>query len=292
MKKLFSILAIAVLALAFVSCENEKGGKYFKITGEVTDSTAHVTITPADTTWYYGIGAYTTQQVAQYTLDTLLAYDFEELKGAYEGGYPLDEVAFKGEFETTFDLPANFSFVIFAYQIIEGEDGSVSLGGWDKKIITTKSVKVLGERNLGEFVGEENTDCEDYRDYDGSVGIYGWNEEDSVEVGMCIYDDDFKGSYNSQDLDKNYSYVWVGGEYGLPVVDCSLKGTVNASAGTGTLKGWALCYDGIKYKFSITYTLPTEEPAPAPAHRIAAKKVAAAPANNDFKQLKIKRFRK
>ena len=291
MKKIFSILAAAIIALSFASCENEKGGKYFKITGEVTDSTAHITITPADTSVYYYWGAYTLGELAQYSLDTILAYEFDYVKSYYES-YTLEQlegdVVFKGEYETTFTrLPANFSFVVVAFQVIEGEDG-ISMGGWDKKIITTKNVKVVGTENLGEFVGDDYAALIDAREDMGVYAVAAAN--DTAQVFIILYDDDFKGSYDAQDLAVMYGcQVAVNGEVAT-LVDCSLKGTVNASAGTGTLKGWVLGDNGIKYKLSITYTLPTEEPAPAPARFAAMKGLLDEGAK--AQKPAIKRFRK
>ena len=301
MKKIFSILAAAVIALSFASCEkSDLGAKYFKIkVTDITDSSAVVSITPTDTAMIYGIGMYYTSAIKEYTLDTIVAYAAEEFQ-YYVDNYGVsleDLVSYDylyqgpvGPEEVSF--PANSAITIIAYEVLLSEDSVISIGRVASKNFSTKKVPVVGNEDLGVL---ENSYFEDYRDWDGSFYVEGWNLDEAGEnytayVGLCIFDEDFVGTFNFDDFDSDpdYSYVYTPEAGLVGLGDAKVKGTVNGE--TAKLEGWVVGTNVIKYSFSVEY-VPEEEGEPAPARRVAAKKEVAKEAIVLEKQkLAVKKF--
>ena len=287
MKKIFAFVAAALVAFSFTSCENEKtGSKFFKITvSNIEATTADLSVVPADTTSYYGVGLFLTSDVVKYKADTIAAEAAAAIAEYVEKGYGLDVLAQhgivrKGKLESPVEgLPSNSEITVIAYQLVE-QGKTVVLGEVSYKNFKTKDIEIKETVDLGVLQGGG---FEDYRSDDGSYLAYA-TDKAHYDVTLNIYDEDFSGDYTEADLDAEYSYIWtaeMNSENALPIVKAELK-NVPGNGNDATISGWAVASNGIKYKFSFTY--PTVE-AKAP-------KKAAAKGGLKKASLKVVRFNK
>ena len=275
MKKFFAFVAAALVAFGFTACEGAGGGSnFFKITvSNIGSTTADLSIVPADTTVYYGVGLFYTADVVKSTADSIAAEYIAEIAAIIEQGYGLDVMAqygivLKGKLESPLEnLPANSELTVLAYRVVE-QGGTVVLGDVTTKNFKTKDVVVTEEVDLGTLA---NGYFEDYRGEDGSYMAYGWDDEQTIEIGLNIVDDDFVGKFTENELMLEYSYIWtkdMNSENGLAILKAQLEGKL-AGQDKASVAGWVIAANGIKYKFSFTY--PTVEEA-ASAPKKAAKK--------------------
>lgn len=284
MKKIFSILAAAVIAFSFSSCE--KGNSVvmngFKINVDsITESSAFTHVEFADTTTYFSVSLYAAEALKQYPADTLAAYGLETIAGYVSYGYTLADLAKYGvvnlgTFEYSWSgLPANTDIAVIAYQILENESGELSVGKIATLIFRTKDIipaKVVALTDLTQ------TDFFDYRDFDGSWLVYANRADSTQEIALNIYDEDFTGTYTVSDIEGEYSYVFADTTI-VDIAKASITGTENAEAQTATLDGWVIGTNAVKYTFNFTFS--TVEAAGAPVRK-AAKKI------NTNKEIKLK----
>lgn len=284
MKKIFSILAAAVIAFSFSSCE--KGNSVvmngFKISVDsITESSAFTHVESADTTTYFSVSLYAAEALKQYPADTLAAYGLETIAGYVSKGFSLAELAKYGvvnlgTFEYSWSgLPANTDIAVIAYQILENESGELSVGKIATLIFRTKDIipaKVVALTDLTQ------TDFYDYRDLDGSWLVYANRADSTQEIALNIYDEDFTGTYTISDIEGYYSYVFADTTI-VEIAKASITGTENAEAKTATLDGWVIGTNAVKYTFNFTFSTVEAEGAPV---RKAAKKI------NTNKEIKLK----
>ena len=274
MKKIFAIVAAALVAFSFTSCEKkDAGSKFFKITvSDIESTTANVSIVPADTTAYYGAAFYYAEDFAKYGADTLAAdytADLAALAQQY-GASTLIQYGyiFQGELSSPVEsLSPNTEYAIIAFQLeVNGDE--VALGKEiSYKTFKTKEVEVAGEVDLGVLDG---AGFEDYRSDDGSYIAYA-TDDATYDVTLNIYDEDCLGNFTEADLDAEYSYIWtaeMNSETALAIAKAELK-SVSAGVDAATISGWVVASNGIKYKFSFTH--PTAAADKAPAKKVAKK---------------------
>ncbi len=279
MKKIFAIVAAALVAFSFTSCENEKtGSNFFKITiSNIEATSADVEIVPADTTAYYGATFFYGDDFAKYGADTLAADYASQLatlaqqygaSALIQHGYIL-----QGKLSSPVEnLSPNTEFALIVYQL-EVNGNEVALGKEiSYKTFKTKDIEIASEVDLGVL---EGGGFEDYRSEDGSYIAYA-TDNATYDVTLNIYDEDFNGNYTEADLDAEYSYIWtadMNSETALSIAKAELK-NVPGNGNDATISGWVVASNNIKYKFSFTY--PTVEEASAP--KKAAAKNALKPA--------------
>ena len=275
MRKIFSILAAAVIALSFASCEKtDPGMKFFhmKVT-DITDSSAVLSITPADTTVAYYLNCYNAREVDEYNLDTLIASDINFLQGGLDGGLTKEQIIdyylYQGPFGpyTADGLKLNTEYVFWAYEVVFEED-KVSLGRVAVKRFTTKTIPVVETVDLGALNEGVIIDLHEDEDY-GFYFIEGWTEGEEenlvADVGVAIYEEkDLNGTYYYADIEPYFSGVMIPDETETvnrwEVVDAKITCNTKSNL-TGKAKGWVVGSNGVKYKFSFDY-IP-DELAPA-----------------------------
>ena len=266
MRKIFSILAAAIIALSFASCEKaDVGAKYFKIrVTDITDSSAVISVTPADTSMIYLVTAYPTADIERYTLDTIVSYLEYELEDYldYKGGATLEDLVAEGSLfqrpfgPKTIALYANTAWTVLACELLQAEDGAVSVGRVATKKFTTKKVQVVETIDLGVL---QEVGCDDDRESDGSFGVWGTSEDGAYAIEVWFFDEDLKGSYDFNDIGINWSGIsnLANGE-GFSLADAKLVGTYVEATGAGKLEGWVVANNGVKYKFTANYVLEPE----------------------------------
>ena len=280
MKKIFSIVAAALVAFSFVSCNNEQtGSSFFKLTVSNIEATSvDVEIVPADTTVYYGATLFYGEDFAKYGADTLAA-DFASQLAALAQQYGASALIQHGyilqgkQSSPAEGLSSNTEYALIACQLNVNGD-VVTLGKEiSYKTFKTKDIEIKSEVDLGVL---EGGGFEDYRDLDGSYIAYA-TDQATYDVTLNIYDDDFSGDYTEADLETSeYSFIWtkdMNSEKGLSIAKAELK-NVPGNGNDATISGWVVASNNIKYKFSFTY--PTVEAASAP--KKAAAKNALKPA--------------
>ena len=274
MKKIFSILAAAVIAFSFSSCEkgNSINVNGFKISVDsITESSAFTHVESADTATYFSVSLYAAEALKQYPADTLAAYGLERIAYYVSSyGMTLEELAGygvvnRGTFEYSWSgLPANTDIAVIAYQILEN-DSALSVGKIATLIFRTKDIvptKVVALTDLTQ------TDFSDYRDLDGSWLVYANRADSTQEIALNIYDEDFTGTYTVSDIEGDYSYVFADTTI-VDIAKASITGTENAEAKTATLDGWVIGTNAVKYTFNFTFS--TVEAAGAPVRKAAKK---------------------
>ena len=301
MKKFYVMMAAALVAFSFASC-NKKGQNEpepskgdepvaaFNIqVSDIEATTALVTVTPADTaaTYYWevfqaegfdGLSDDSIYAALKYNIDYMIAY--------YEVYYGMEltyaDFLSKGEEHYNYEsLNPETDYVVLAVNMDEECNFS---GAVVKKAFRTKEVVITDEVDLGALQGGG---FEDYRSEDGSYIAYA-TDDATYDVTLNIYDEDFSGNYTEADLEGEYSYIWtaeMNSENALSIAKAELK-NVPGNGDVATISGWVVATNGIKYKFSFTY--PTVEESEAPK-KVAAKKVAL---RKDVKGLKNFKFQK
>ncbi len=280
MKKIFSIVAAALVAFSFVSCNNEQtGSSFFKLTvSNIEATTVDVEVVPADTTAYYGATLFYGDDFAKYGADTLAADYAAQLatlaqkygaSALIQRGYIL-----QGKLSSPAEgLSPKTEYALIAFQLNVNGD-VVTLGKEiSYKTFKTKDIEIKGEVDLGVLQGGG---FEDYRSEDGSYIAYA-TDMATYDVTFNIYDDDFSGDYTEADLETSeYSFIWtkdMNVADPLLIVKAELK-NVPGNGNNANLSGWAIATDGIKYKFSFDY--PTVEAAAAPKKAAAKKELKPA----------------
>ena len=266
MRKIFSILAAAVIALSFASCEKtDPGMKFFNLKVKFLEGdTVSISINPADTSVYYGIIFDKARGIEEDGgLDTIIAKQIEDLQFMIENYHVgLEELAeynyvYKGAEEDHGTLPANTTFTLAAYEVLMSADSVVSCGHVASKTFTTKKMEVVGTVDLGTL---EDAELYDFSQYGAYILL---TDGDTAAMILTVYDDKFKGSYSYYDIEPYNSAVWTEsyGEHNL--VDAKFTTTYKESDKTGKASGWVVGDNGIKYKFSFAFALYESSPAPA-----------------------------
>ena len=284
MRKIFSIFAAAIIALSFASCEKaDPGIKFFRMkVTNITDTSAVLSINPADTSAYYCADFQRAAVIDQYNLDSILVWDQQYMQDYIDDGYTFEQFAneylWKGATgpDTLTWLSPNTEYIFWAYEV-RYENEKVTLGHIAVKRFTTKTIPVVKTVDLGTL---EIGYLEDYSQY-GAYLICSWNEAETTEIVLGIYDEDFKGSYDFSDIEPGVSHVITEEEGGTYLADAKFTTTFNESEKTGKATGWVVGENGIKYKFTAKYS---SEPGHAP------RRVAVAPKTDITKGRAYKGF--
>ena len=271
MKKIFSILAAALIAFSFASC---KGGKnepeQAKFTIEVSDITATsatVKVTPVDANAYYYFDILEPAAIAAgYNVDSFALYLKEEVEFADEK-FPAylskgaDEYAFSG-------LMPETDYVVVAFQL---DSNYAAVGDWTKKEFKTTKLELKGTK---EVTGE--AELMDFTALMGLFAVYADVDANGAYLELTIASESLDGTFTEADFDDYYG-AWLvvdedNNEY-YPVISANLKGVSNADATEYKLTGDVICGDG--YKYNINVTCPIEDALAgyeAPARKIKVTK--------------------
>jgi hypothetical protein len=191
MKKFFSIVAAAVIALSFASCNPNEGGvqsKSLKITvSEVAFSTAYIKAVPADEKAYYYFSYAPTEFIKNYTVDTIVANLNAKYAAYLNQGYGLDVfvqggLLFQGETSgqlTKLTPATNYAVFGCVLEVEEGEDGKkfVAPDGWSIVYFKTTEKK---EGDVDPIQYDTNSDFN--QDFD----TYSVNGQYVAQYGVAI----------------------------------------------------------------------------------------------------------
>ena len=270
MKKIFGILAAAVIAFSFASCKGGKNepehSKFVIEVSEITASTAHVKVTPESDTIPYFWNVVSKDELTQSKM-TLEAWAEDDMDYYPNQGYTFEELVSKGtETMDVSPLMPETEYYIYAYQFnkefkIIGEIVSKEFKTAKLEIIGT--VNLTGEAELQNLAAQMGLFAV-YVDVDGTKGTY---------LELVFAADDINGEFTEADLDEEYGgwYVVTEDEY-YPVVTANLKGAANADDTEYAFKGSVVCGNGYQYNIDVTCPMVEYDDYGAPARKIKAAK--------------------
>lgn len=292
MKKIFSILAAAVIALSFASCNNAGGGgsvdqNGFKITVDsVEATTAHVNIKAADSTIIYGVALYKTVDVAKE--DTLKAYLNENVAAVQSlmamHGLSLEdfvtyEMLYKGVFDSPLSgLPSATEFTVIAYELKAAGD-SVMLGKYATLKFRTKELKpektVAMEISSAEYY---------YYEKDGIVQLILEDSKAGLSMGLVLEAKDMNGTFTEDNFYEDGEYVYNYVEWGKGDNDWTalqkfqMTGSFDSAKKEYTVSGKAIGANLVEYTFNTKATeavVNANAPAKQAAKQVAVKEAKA-----------------
>ena len=288
MKKYLSIFAsVALVALCMSSCKEKNKPTpepepepvvvpSIAVTiDEVSFTEIDFTVNPSDTTltfvstWYSpaGVEGKTNEQLQAMIKDEIDAYIENLISTGDEATYA--DFLRNGKKSLYFSEmdPGTEYVIVVTYMDAEGNcSGTVG-----KANATTKAVV----EPTGEIVNVDGVECvylDDYRDYDGSFIAYFGNEDESFEMALCLFDEDFAGTFGLDDLDEEYSYLWTAEEGDLGFQGLDVEATLSSDNKKSTFAVAAIGMNGVQYNFSADVDLEYWEVAGAPARRLPSKK--------------------
>lgn len=283
MKKIFSILAVALVAFSFASCDKKDGPtpttKDFTITvADITATGAHVTVTPSDTTAFYFI-SYVSQEDLEYYEMTLEEYANDDMEWYPENGYKFADLAYQGEAKLSLDgyLKPEQVYYVYAFKFnksweILSEIAQVKFT--TPKLEIKETVNVTAEGTV----------------YDMTDGYYLLGIEADLDatgnsyITLALLTDNAEGTFTEENIDTYYGMgAWVvvdmAKEEYYQVITLNATGAYNADATSYSFKGDMVAANGVKYVLNLTCVPQADEEegdddellAPAKAKKVAEK---------------------
>jgi len=266
MKKIFSILAVALVAFSFASCNGNnptpgKDGKFAILVENITATSADITITPTDTAAYYYWTVYYAESVKE-AGDSLGYYIAENLKaqyGSYDWSLVASHLLTKGEENYTFtDLPSETDLAVVAFYL---DSTYTVLGEVGIKEFTTPKLEIE------ETVALDFTSAEldlTYHEAYGIVGLSG-KAQDGYDLELFFYADELNGTFTEDDFysDGQYVYNYVewgdGDEDWAPLEKMNLIGAINEEGTEYAFSGSVVGKNAVEYTFNAIATIAAEE---------------------------------
>ena len=220
---------------------------------ELTRNSAVVTIVPSDdeTTYYWDVFA--AEDIVDATdaeiAAEFLAY-FQELideNAAY--GEELTIADFLSQGEDSYSFKGFEPGTEYVVVVLPMDEEGNATGATTKKNFTTEAIPAP----TGETVDFGELECvmiDDYRDYDGSYVLYFGNEEETIEIGLNIYADDFGGEFTFEDIDPDYSYVWTEEGGVLEIQDATITAVLSEDGKSVAYTVSVIAINGVQYDFT------------------------------------------
>ena len=278
MKKIFSILAVAAIALSFASCGegNSVEMNGFKITVDsITATGAFVSVVPADTTVAYYYGLWEAEELKGQTADSITA-----LLTEYYGKYSIDllvqyGILKQGAYEASYEgyLTPNTDYAAFAVALEQDSTGTfIAPKGWAVKYFRTPAIAPKETVALKDLVGTF--------DYENELlQLYASN--DSIAFLITVNAKNPNGSFTEKNFYDDGYYIMNYVEWGdgandwAQLAGLSINGSFNADQSVYTFSGSIIGANAVKYTFDKVETIQYVEDEggeEAPARKVAAKK--------------------
>jgi len=257
MKKIFSIMAVALVVFSLASCKGKntpddpKDVTFAISVSEITAASAFVTVVPSDTNAYYYFDVLTSEDLkAGYNEDSL-AKEMKESVEYYKQKFPY--YLSKGTDEWTFTgLMPETEYTVYALQF---DSAYAPVGKWTTKTFKTAKLEIKETVNLsgeGELL--------DYISLMGAFAVYADINDKGAYLDLTIAAEDLNGTFTEADLDEYYGGWAVideqNDEY-YPVISLAAEGKLNADETEYAFKGEAICTNGVKYVLDLV--CPVEE---------------------------------
>ena len=272
MKKIFSILAVALVAFSFASCNGNnptpgKDGKFAILVENITATSADITVTPTDTAAYYYWTVYYAESIKE-AGDSLGAYLAEDLKAEY-GPYDWDVVAAyvmsQGEVNYSFsELPSETDLAVVAFYL---DSTYTVLGEVGIKEFTTPKLEI--EETVALNITSATVDLSLMKD-DGLMGISA-EAQDGYALKLIFYAEQASGTFTEEAFYSDGKYVYNYVEWGegdddwTTLEKMNLDGALNKEGTEYAFSGSVVGDNGVEYTFSATATIAEEEGGEAAA---------------------------
>ena len=266
MKKIFSILAVALVAFSFASCNGNnpnpgKDGKFAILVENITATSADITVTPTDTAAYYFWSVYYAESIKNVG-DSLGAYLAEDFKAEY-GSYDWDSVASyhltKGEDNYSFsELPSETDLAVVAFYL---DSTYTVLGEVGIKEFTTPKLEI--EETVALNITSATVDLSLMEDY-GLMGISA-EAQDGYALKLFFYAEQASGTFTEKAFYSDGQYVYNYVEWGegdddwTTLEKMNLDGALNKEGTEYAFSGSVVGDNGVEYTFSATATIVEEE---------------------------------
>ena len=279
MKKiLYFVAAVAVLAMSFTGCKKNGGNEpevsFFTI--NVTDITATgavVEVVPAaDTvTYYWTILEGDVSKLVQDSINAQVQDEIDYLIFMYEYYYSQTVTIAQLLSDGTDAYAYHNLYPLTTYSAVAvglDADGKFT-GEAGYKVFKTKDLEATSEETY-----ELEAELNDYRADDGDIYIIAAPADSSIIFYLDIYTEEMDGTFTFEDMDDYYSYVeFEDGSYS-DLYSASLTGATT-DAGYN-LTGNVVALNGVKYNLKLTCIIAPDDPEPAPARKVIAKKAPKA----------------
>ena len=266
MKKIFSILAVALVAFSFASCNGNnptpgKDSKFAILVENITATSADITVTPTDTAAYYYWTVYYAESVKE-AGDSLGAYLAENLKAQY-GSYDWDVVTAyimsQGEENYSFSgLPSETELAVVAIYL---DSTYTVIGEVGIKEFTTPKLEI--EETVALNITSATVDLSYMEDY-GIVALSG-EAQDGYDLELFFYADELNGTFTENDFYSDGIYVYNYVEWGdgdedwAPLEKMNLVGALNEEGTEYAFSGSVVGNNAVEYTFNATATIAEEE---------------------------------
>ena len=272
MKKIFSILAVALVAFSFASCNGNnptpgKDGKFAILVENITATSADITVTPTDTAAYYFWSVYYAESIKNVG-DSLGAYLAEDFKAEY-GSYDWDLVASylltKGEDNYSISgLPSETELAVVAIYL---DSTYTVIGEVGIKEFTTPKLEI--EETVALNITSATVDLSLMKDY-GLMGISA-EAQDGYALKLFFYAEQASGTFTEEAFYSDGQYVYNYVEWGegdddwTTLEKMNLDGALNKEGTEYAFSGSVVGDNGVEYTFSATATIAEEEGGEAAA---------------------------
>ena len=266
MKKIFSILAVALVAFSFASCNGNnptpgKDGKFAILVENITATSADITVTPTDTAAYYFWSVYYAESIKE-AGDSLGAYLAEDLKaeyGSYDWALVASYLLTKGEDNYSFsELPSETDLAVVAFYL---DSTYTVLGEVGIKEFTTPKLEI--EETVALNITSATVDLSLMKDY-GLMGISA-EAQDGYALKLCFYAEQASGTFTEEAFYSDGQYVYNYVEWGegdddwTTLEKMNLDGALNKEGTEYAFSGSVVGDNGVEYTFSATATIAAEE---------------------------------
>lgn len=283
MKKIFSILAVALVAFSFASCDKKDGPtpttKDFTIeVADITATGAHVTVTPSDTTAFYFI-SYVSQEDLDYYEMTIDQYAADDMEWYPNNGYKFADMAQQGVAKLSLDgyLQPEKVYYVYAFKFnksweILSEIAQVKFT--TPKLEIKETVNVTAEGTV----------------YDMTDGYYLLGIEANMDatgnsyLTLAFLTENAEGTFTEEDIDTYYGMgAWVVVDYAkeeyYQVITLNATGAYNADSTSYSFNGELVAANSVKYVLNLTCVPQADEEeeggdemlAPAKAKKVIEK---------------------
>lgn len=157
--------------------------------------------------------------------------------------------------------------------VVVGEDGSITVEGTIVAGEETYSIHFeytvpTAETTVELTVAEAELDTEYFEgEEDPEFGVMG-KDESGVYVQLYIYNDEVEGEYTEEDLDTEYSAIWLTDEDAVSIYSADVK--ITREGNVYTVKADLLCYNNTLYKVTMTFEVE-DDPTGVDNAAVAAK---------------------
>lgn len=280
MKKIFSILAVALVAFSFASCNGNnptpgKDGKFAILVENITATSADITVTPTDTAAYYYWTVYYAEAIKEAgdSLGYSIAESLKQTYGSYDWDVVTAYVMSQGEDNYSFSgLPSETELAVVAIYL---DSTYTVIGEVGIKEFTTPKLEI--EETVALNITSATVDLSYMEDY-GIMAISA-EAQDGYDLELFFYADELNGTFTENDFYSDGIYVYNYVEWGdgdedwAPLEKMNLIGAINEEGTEYAFNGSVVGNNAVEYTFNAIATVAAAEEEGGEGAAFAPKRV-------------------